>query len=157
MYLAHKCPKCSDGDVVFDFTTPKHKCDICEYVEDTDVFNYIENQETCIRKLENQLADMFPFRELSLVGSSINLAVGNHVTGKFDSRDFCMNSAIERAKAICDKWQVCYIGFCNIENAIKRYESIDAKYTEGSKYTENVKSVREFFKDFPDKIKAVCK
>jgi hypothetical protein len=157
MYIAHKCPKCAEADVVFNLDGHQHKCHSCEYSEDSDVFNYFEKQERHIRDLESKIESMLPFKDLSRIGSLIDLAIGAHVTGKFESREHCIQSLMKQAKNVCNKWQVCYIDFNRIEKKIQQYERTQARQNEESKYADNIRNAREFFKNLPSNLKAECK
>lgn len=156
MYIAHKCTKCWKCDIVLGFGVPSFSCRNCGHQEDENAFWAAYRSEMYLRDLEAEIEDRYPYRDMSLIGNIIDLAVGWHVLGRDDARDQCNESILNGIKELNDKWQICYCYFGKIERRISKYEQLGT-VDEKKKYQKNLDTVRDFYKDFPEKMKAMCK
>lgn len=156
MYIAHKCTKCWKCDIVYGFGQTTYSCANCGHTEDEKAFWQADRSERYLRDLEEEIECNYPFRDVYLIGCRIDLAVGWHALGKYDGRDQCIESVLKDIKKIHDKWSICYCDFSKVERRITKYEQMRTD-EESLKYKEHLDSMRDFFKDFPEKMKEACK
>ncbi len=156
MYLAHKCTKCWKSDIVYFMEASNLSCRGCGHTETEEQFWQAMRSEAYLRELEAEIEDRYPFKDIFLIGNSIDLAVGWHVLGKYENRDFCINALLENIKNLYDKWGICYCYFDKVEKRMSKYEQISTG-EDSLKYKEYLDTMRDFFKDFPEKMKDACK
>jgi hypothetical protein len=156
MYIAHKCTKCWKCDIVYNFGQTTYSCRGCGHTENEAAFWAANRSEQYLRELEEEIESRFPFKDITLIGCSIDLAVGWHALGKYDGRDYCIEAILKSIKELHDKWGICYSNFDKVERRIAKYEQI-GNHDESAQYKEHLDSMRDFFKDFPPKMKEACK
>lgn len=158
MYLAHKCPQCHQYDVVYHINDTKLHC-VCGYTENEEIFWRYMKMDSYLRELEIEIEKCYPYREISIISNQIDLMIGYHITGRHDARDSCLTHLIKEIKDLYNKWGICYSNFIRIEKRIVEYEALPrgGKSKNENMYVENIKTSREFFKDFPEKCKAAIK
>jgi len=159
MYIAHKCTKCRKSDIVYYINQTQLSCRVCGHIEEEKDFWQEMRSEAYLRELESEIEDCYPFKDIDLIGCKIDLAIGWHVLGRYDDRDKCIDAILQGIKELYDKWQICYSYFAKVEKRILKYEKIaeTGDKEDHVKYQVNLDSMRDFFKDFPEKMKSVCK
>lgn len=140
MYLAHKCPQCHTHDIMFN----SFLCS-CGFSEnENDFWKHMKN-DAYLSDIEHEIEERYPFKAMSVISSVLELMVGYHVTNRFESRDYCINSLTEDLLTLYTKWGICYCDYSIIEDTIQEYEQISSKSKNEELYTVNKKSARDFF------------
>ena len=147
MYIAHQCTKCFKSDILFDNFT----CHYCEHTENEQDFWPAYQSERYLHELECEIDSRYPIKDIDIIDSVIDLAVGYHVLGRFDSRDYCINSIMNDIVKLNEQWDICYCNFEQVNQKIKSFKNITTDEN-SKKYAENLNSLTVFFKDFNQKI-----
>lgn len=158
MYIAHKCIKCNSGYVEYELDKTTFECSSCDVIEDEATFWRNDKMASYESDLEQEIENCYPYRELDILGCTIDLAIGYHIMDRIDARDFCMKSAMEQSKKLKEKWQLCYCNFTRIERYIERTEKnaqniTTEKAEDIKKHFEKIETAKVIFKDFAQVLK----
>lgn len=159
MYIAHKCIKCNNGYVEHEDGKTLFECSSCDYTENEDQFWINDKMASYLDDLEKEIETHYPYKEIDMIGCTLDLAIGYHIMGRIDGRDFCMANVIGECKKLHDKWQICYSNFARMERYIQRSENfannrISKEKPESiEKYLDNVTSAKVVFKEFISQLK----
>lgn len=158
MYIAHKCIKCNKGYVDYEFGKNSFECSNCDVVENEETFWRHEKMADYLRDLEGEIENCYPYKEMDILGCTIDLAIGYHIMDRIDARDFCMNSVTEQCNTLNEKWQISYCNFGRVEKYIQRTEDFaknSTKFQEESlaKHLEKIASAKIIFKEFVNQLK----